>query len=81
MLARAEVDTKALQSPYQVAEVAERWYELGEKDKAKALFAESVRLRPDTPLRRGLFAARLAHVDLPAALAIAKELPVSDRNS
>ena len=39
-----------------------------------------MRLAKDIPLYRGRYAARLARVDLPAALAIAKELPVADRN-
>jgi RNA polymerase sigma factor (sigma-70 family) len=81
LLARAALAAKAEQSPYRVAEIAERWYELGEKDKAKALLAESVRLRPDDSRRRGLFAARLALVDLPAALAIAKELSLGRHNA
>ena len=55
--------------------MAERWHELGEDEKAKGLFAEGMRLDKDIPSRRALFAARLAHVDLPAALAIAREFP------
>ena len=62
----------------QMGEVAERWYELGEVDKAKALFAEGLQIASQftdkTDFKRGRFAARLARVDLPAALAIAKEL-------
>jgi len=81
LLARAALHVKEANSQYQGAEVAERWYELGEKDKAKALFAASVRLGKDVPLLRGRFAARLAHVDLPAALAIAKEISLAQRNS
>jgi hypothetical protein len=48
---------------------------------AKALFAESVRWPKEAPPRRGFFAGRLARVDLPAALAIAKELAANDRAS
>ena len=61
--------------------MAERWYELGEKEKAKTLFAEGLRLANQVPKRteqhdkRGKFAARLARVDLPSALAIAKDFP------
>jgi hypothetical protein len=60
-----------------LAEVAERWLERGEIDKAKGLFAEGLSIA--NPLNekqnsnRGLFAARLARVDLPAALAIARD--------
>ena len=60
-----------------MGEVAERWFELGEVEKAKALFAETRQIAGQvtdkTEFRRGLFAARLARVDLPAALAIVKE--------
>ena len=73
---------------YQMGEVAERWYALGEKEKAKKLFAEGLRLSNQTPrkadfqeLRRGRFAARLARVDLPSALAIAKQFPATGRES
>jgi len=83
LLARAAIQAKDAKAPYTVAEVAERWHELGEKEKAKALFAEGIRLGLGTgnPLQRGLFAARLARVDLPAALAIAKEFPASGHYS
>jgi hypothetical protein len=61
----------------EMGEVAERWYTLGEVAKAKALFAEGLeiasRLTDKTDPRRGAFAARLARVDPPAALAIAKD--------
>jgi RNA polymerase sigma factor (sigma-70 family) len=62
-----------------MSEVAERWYELGEKEKAKTLFSDALRLSntalgKGTPVR-GLLAARLARVDLRSALAIAKEFP------
>jgi len=77
LLARAAIHAKTAKVAYQVAEVAERYHELGEKEKAKSLFAESVRLGKDNTVRRGLFAARLARVDLPAALAIAEEFPAS----
>ncbi len=59
---------------FQMGEVAERWFELGEVERARALFAEG-RILADqfadksgaTP---GLFAARLSRVDLPGALRI-----------
>jgi hypothetical protein len=61
----------------QMGEVAERWYELGEVEKAKALFAEGLQIAGQftekADFKRGSFAARLARVDLPAALAIAKD--------
>ena len=60
-----------------MGEVAERWYELGEVDKAKGLCTEGLQiarqLTDKTDLRRGVFAGPLARVDLPAALAIGKE--------
>jgi hypothetical protein len=61
----------------QMGEVAERWYELGEVGKAKALFTEGLQIAGQfvdkSDSMRGAFAARLARIDLPAALAIAKE--------
>ena len=60
-----------------MGDVAERWYQLGEADKAKALFAEGLqiagKLTDKADVKRGWFAARLARVDLSAALAIAKD--------
>lgn len=74
-VARASRRVKEANSQYFAAEVAERWYELGEKEQAKALFAESVRQRPDaSSIIRGRFAARLAHVDMAEALRVAKNL-------
>ncbi len=60
-----------------MGKVAERWFELGEIDKAKALFAEGLEVANQftdkTGFKRGMFAARLAQVDLPAAEAIARD--------
>jgi hypothetical protein len=62
---------------FQMGEVAERWYELGQVDKARALFAEGLEIAghvtDKTDFKRGKFAGRLARVNLPAALAIAKD--------
>jgi hypothetical protein len=62
----------------QMGEVAERWFELGEVDRAKALFAEGMQIARQftdkTDFKRARFASRLARVDLPAALAIVKDL-------
>ncbi|MFI5459022.1 MAG: carboxypeptidase-like regulatory domain-containing protein [Isosphaerales bacterium] len=87
LLDAAALQAKAATDPiwrfYHMGEVAERWYELGEKDKAKTLFADGLRLANQTPRkkdpRRGSFAARLARVDLPSALAIAKEFPAGGK--
>jgi Carboxypeptidase regulatory-like domain len=61
----------------QMGDVADRWYELGEIDRAKALLAEglviSKLISDKTDFRRGAFAAQLARADLPAALLIAKD--------
>jgi hypothetical protein len=66
---------------YAMARAAELSYELGEKEKAKALFAEGLRIAnqfPDkTDRGRGTFAARIARIDLPAALAIANDFPAT----
>ena len=49
---------------FQMGEVAERWYELGEMEQARALFAEALQIARQmtekTEFRRGGFAARLA---------------------
>ena len=68
-----------------LSEVAERWFELGEKEKAKSLLSDALRLA-NTALGkgtrvRGLLAARLARVDLPSALAIANEFPATEFQS
>ena len=60
-----------------MGKVAERWFELGEIDKAKAIFAEALEIANQftdkTDFKRGMFAARLAQVDLPAAEVIARD--------
>jgi hypothetical protein len=74
LLDRAVSQARTAGSPYRLADVAECIFELGEKDKAKALFAEARRMNPDPiPYIRGRFAARLARSDLPAALGVANE--------
>jgi Carboxypeptidase regulatory-like domain len=61
----------------QMGEVAERWYELEMLDKAKALFAEALKIATEltdkTDFNRGMFAAKLALVDLSAAELIARD--------
>jgi hypothetical protein len=61
----------------QMGEVAERWHELGEVDRAKDLFAEGLKIAGQftdkTDLKRGMFAAMLARVDSSAAEAIARD--------
>jgi hypothetical protein len=60
-----------------MGEIAERWYELGKPDKAKALFAEALKIATEltdkTDFNRGMFAARLALVDLSSAELIARD--------
>jgi len=76
-LLQARIATDQGDRLLQMGEVAERWYELGRVDKAKALFAEGLQIANQftdkTDFKRGRFAGRLARVDLPAALAIAKD--------
>jgi len=76
-LARASADTQT--KVFQIGEVAERLAELGAADRAKALFAEGKPLaEPRDGQPRPMadrFAARLARVDLPAALAIIERNP------
>jgi Carboxypeptidase regulatory-like domain len=81
VLNRATLHARDTKRAYPIANVAERWYELGEKERAKALLAECLLLRKEPSILRGQFAARLASVDLEAALAIAKEFPATGRNS
>ena len=42
-----------------MGEVAERWFELGEKEKAKALFAEGLRLANQIPAKAELLARQI----------------------
>jgi hypothetical protein len=68
-----------------LSEVAERSFELGEKEKAKTLVGDALRLANSSLAKatraRGLLAARLARVDLPSALAIANEFPATEFQS
>ena len=70
-LQQARITTDPSERLLAIGEVAERWFESGEIDKAKALFAEGVvianQIIDKKDRNRGLFAARLARVDLPAA--------------
>ena len=85
LLDLAARDAKASPVPnmrlHWMGEVAERRFELGEKEKAKMLFAECVNLAntavDKTDTLRDRFAARLARVDLPSALAIVKDFSTS----
>jgi hypothetical protein len=62
---------------WQVGDAAEAFYHLGEVERARALFAEGLRLANQmtekTTYRRAAFASQLAAVDAPGALGIAKE--------
>ena len=88
VLDRATLQAKTANLPggrvVQLAAVAERWYEFGEKEKARALMNDALRLAntlaKGTPARR-LLAPSLARFDLPSALAIAKEFPAAGMNS
>ncbi len=76
-LQQARIATGQSDRLLQMGEVANRWYTLGALDRAKGLFAEGLKfadqLTDKTDSKRGAFAARLARVDLPAALLIAKD--------
>jgi Carboxypeptidase regulatory-like domain len=88
VLERATLQANAGKAPAgrvgQLAAVAERWYELGEKEKAKSLMNDALRLAKTfskaTPPRR-LLAPPLARFDLPSALAMAKEFAPTGMNS
>jgi hypothetical protein len=76
-LLQARIATDQADRLLQMGEVAERWWELGKVDTARALFAEGLQLANQftdkTDFKRGRFACRLARVNLPAALAIVKD--------
>ncbi|MGP0062326.1 MAG: carboxypeptidase regulatory-like domain-containing protein [Isosphaeraceae bacterium] len=63
---------------FQMGEVAERWLELGEREKAVALFAEGRKLVEALPPQKrtdaGMFQAHLARVEPDAALALIKDV-------
>jgi hypothetical protein len=74
--ARAEVD--AIKRLRLLGDVAERWYVLGEVEKARTLFAEGLRVAMRVPDKhetddRAYFATQIAPVDPEAALAMARE--------
>jgi len=87
ILAEAALQAKAAPNLedrlFQMGEVAVRWHELGEIQKAKALFAEgrtlAGQLAGKSDQIQGLFAVRLSRVDLPAALAIVTAIPDKQR--
>ena len=76
-LQQARIATIASDRLLQMGEVADRWYDLGEIERAKVLFAEGLKIADQftdkTDSALAAFAVRLARVDLPAALAIAKD--------
>ncbi len=63
---------------FQMGEVAERWLELGESDKARALFTEGRKLVETLPPQKrtdaGSFPAHLARVEPDAALSLIKDV-------
>ena len=82
LLERAALQTRtpglSANKLFQMGEVAERWLELGEKDRALALFAEGRKLAEALPpLKRGdagSFAYHLARVEPDAAMALARSI-------
>src|SRR5262249_27241823 len=73
----ARATTDPLERLWRLGDGAERLNVLGEVEKARDLFAEGLRLANQmtdkTEYQRAAFAAQLAAVDAPAALAIARE--------
>ena len=84
-LIHAKAATAAGDRVLLLSEVAERSFELGEKEKAKTLVGDALRLANSSlgkaTRARGQLAARLARVDLPSALAIASEFPATEFQS
>jgi Carboxypeptidase regulatory-like domain len=68
-----------------MAEIADRWVDLGETVCVKSLFSEGLKnagqMLDKTDSSRSRFTARLARVDLPAALAIASDFAGQRRES
>ena len=85
LLDRAALHARATPDPVQrlreMGDVAARLYDLGEVARSKALFSEAQttanRLPDKTDTQRGAFAGQLALVDLPAAMAIARDFETS----
>jgi hypothetical protein len=80
---QARASTNMQEKLFQMGEVAERWYELGEVERARALFAEARAVADQFANKSdpilGHFAARLSHVDLPGALRIAEGIADQER--
>jgi Carboxypeptidase regulatory-like domain len=76
-LQQARITAQQTDRLARLGDVALRLSELGQTDKAKALFAEGSKiasqLTDKTDFKRGIFAARLALVDLPAAEKLARD--------
>jgi hypothetical protein len=88
LLDRAALDARATNDPVRrlrlIGYTAERLHDLGETAKARALFAEGLKIANELPdkteVQRGHFAGQLVLVDRPAAMAIAREFePLSPR--
>ncbi len=84
-LQQAKVTADPSERMLGLAEVAERLFERGEIERAKSLFAEGLSIAKELidqkDFNRALFAARLARVDLPAALQIAKNFAGDEQES
>jgi hypothetical protein len=80
LLDRAALDARATNDPVRrlrlLGYTAERLYDLGETARARALFAEGLKVANELPdkteVQRGHFAGQLVLVDRPAAMAIAR---------
>ncbi|MGO9467664.1 MAG: carboxypeptidase regulatory-like domain-containing protein [Isosphaeraceae bacterium] len=77
LLAQAQLQARAAKQPgvklQLLSRVAERWLDLGEKDRALALIGEGRELAKEVPppgYESAVFAQALARVDFPAALAL-----------
>jgi hypothetical protein len=78
LLDRVAPLVKEANSQYLAAQLADRWSELGEKEKARSMFAKSLPLGKDSGPARAWYAGLLSRFDPAAALAIAKELSAND---
>ena len=82
-LEQARIATAQSDRLLAMGELADRWAGLGETARAKSLFSEGLKsagqLLDKTDSSRSRFAARLARIDLPAALAIANDFATDRR--
>ncbi len=79
LLTKAAAQAKDAKATDALVRIAHRFYQLGEKAKAKALVTESASPQKINPVQRTSIACSLAPIDPTSALSIARELAASNR--